>query len=79
MDFGDIVAGHEADLVRAACRSEGFDVGLTEEVMARHLADPSCMDLVERYGDGVRFYVRSLAREISGASGPWGSPPRAGE
>lgn len=69
MDFRDIVARHEMGLVRAACRSEGFDAGLTEAVIAQHLADPSRLDLAERSWDGVAKYVRRLAREIAGAAG----------
>lgn len=79
MDFREIVADYEADLIRAACRAEGFDAGLTESVMARHRGAPWRLDLAERYGDGVKHYVRSLARELSGAVGPWGSSPSPGE
>ena len=69
MEFRAIVARHETRLVRAACRSEGFDAGLTEAVVVQHLADPSRLGLAERSWDGVAKYIRRLAREIAEAAG----------
>ena len=61
----EIVAEYEADLVRVACRSEGFDADLTGRIMAQHLSDPFVLDFAEHASDGVGHYVRSLAKVLA--------------
>ena len=38
MNFPDIIAEYEAELVHRACQAEGFNTALTEKVLARHCA-----------------------------------------
>ena len=70
MTFREIVAEYEADLVRTACRAEGFDAALSDRIMVRHRADPSGLDLAEHYAAGVGHYVRSLAGVPPGPARP---------
>lgn len=67
--FRAIVAEHEEEFVRAACRAEGFDAPRTEQIVAVHLSDPARLDLAERSWDGVAQYVRRLAHEHAGDAG----------
>jgi hypothetical protein len=65
MDFREIVAEHEAALIGAACRAEGFDATLTGRIIAWHRDHAASLDLAEHYGDGVRHHVRSIAAMLS--------------
>ena len=65
MNFPDIIAEYEAELVHRACQAEGFDTALTEKVLARHARHPALLDYAERRSDGVGHYVRCLGELVS--------------
>ena len=62
MNFADMIAEYEAELVHRACQAEGFDAALTEKVLAWHARHPDLLDYAERFSEGVGHYVRCLAQ-----------------
>ena len=75
MNFPDIIAEYEAELVHRACQAEGFNTALTEKVLARHARHPALLDYAERRSDGVGYYVRCLGELVSRSAEPSGPPP----
>lgn len=75
MNFPDIIAEYEAELVHRACQAEGFNTTLTEKVLARHARHSDQLDYAERRSDGVGYYVRCLGELVSRSAEPSGPPP----
>ena len=65
MNFPEMIAAYEAELVHRACQAGGFDAALTEEVGAWHSRHPALLDYAERSSDGVGYYVRGVAELLS--------------
>jgi hypothetical protein len=65
MNFPDIIAEYEAELVRRACQAEEFDAALTEKVLAWHARHPALLDYAEHRSDGLGYYVRCLGELVS--------------
>jgi hypothetical protein len=75
MNFADMIAEYEAELVYRACQAEGFDAALTEKVQAWHARYSDQLDYAERRSDGVGYYVRCLGELVSRSAEPSGPPP----
>ena len=75
MNFADMIAEYEAELVYRACQAEGFDAALTEKVQAWHARHSDQLDYAERRSDGVGYYVRCLGELVSRSAEPSGPPP----
>ena len=75
MNFPDMIAEYEAELVHRACQAEGFDAALTEKVLARHARHPALLDYAERRSDGLGYYVRCLGELVSRPAESSGPPP----
>lgn len=75
MNFADMIAEYEAELVYRACQAEGFDAALTEKVQAWHARHSDQLDYAERRSDGVGYYVRCLGELVSRSAEPSGLPP----
>jgi hypothetical protein len=75
MNFADMIAEYEAELVHRACQAEGFDAALTEKVQAWHARHSDQLDYAERRSDGVGYYVRCLGELVSRSAEPSGPPP----
>lgn len=79
MNFSDMIAEYEAELVHRACQAEGFDAALTEKVLAWHARHPDLLDYAERSSDGVGYYVRCLAELLLRPAERSGPPPMGTE
>lgn len=79
MNFPDMIAEYEAELVHRACQAEGFDGALTEKVLAWHARHPDLLDYAERRSDGVGYYVRCPAELLLRPAERSGPPPMGTE